>query len=173
MGVADLLLLPFLLFVRVSLLSFSLLQATTRRINVAYNTGFNQTAHDYAFLFGTILFQEAGGVTQWSGYFAGHLVLFGLSILYRIMWLISFPVQLFLSGMIFAIKFWWSLFGPSSRGRGFISILSVPRKGMTHTKLRANVDRHRIRLLRASLYVYSNYQVQGTTHTSANNLFLI
>ena len=32
---------------------------------------------------------------------------------------------------------------------------------MTHKKLRANVDRHHIRPLRASLYVHSNYQVQG------------
>ena len=32
---------------------------------------------------------------------------------------------------------------------------------MTHKKLRANVDRHHICPLRASLYVHSNYQVQG------------
>ena len=135
MGAADRLLPPFLLFFRVSLLLFSLLQATTRRINIAYDTVFNQTAHDSAFLSGSILFQEAGGVAQWSGYLAGHLILFGLHILYWITRLISFPAQLFFSGMIFAIKFYWSLFGPSSRGRGLILILSVPRKGMTHNKL--------------------------------------
>ena len=161
MGAADLLLLPFLLFFPVSLMLFSLLQVTTRRINIAYDTVFNQTAHDSAFLFGTILFQEAGGVAQWSGYLAGHLILIGLSILYWIRRLISFPAQLFFSGMIFTINFYWFLFGPSSRRRGLISILSVSRKGMTRKKLRANVDRHRIRPLRASLYVHSNYQVQG------------
>ena len=106
MGAADLLLLPFVLFVRVSLLLLSLLIATTRRINIDYDTVFNQIAHESAFLFWSCMFQEASGFAQRSGYLAGYLLLVGISILYWITRLISFPAQLIFSGMIFAIKFY-------------------------------------------------------------------
>ena len=82
MGAADLLILPFVVFVWVSLLLFSLLIATTHRINIVYDTIFNQTAHESALLFWSCMFQEASGVAQWSGYLAGHLLLIGIGILY-------------------------------------------------------------------------------------------
>ena len=135
MGTVNLLLLPFVLLFRVSLLIFSLLIIAPPRINTVYNIFFNQTTPKSALLFSSCLFREASRISRWAYYLTGHLIIFGINLLYWSMWLVCFPAHQFLSGMTFIFRFYWSLFGPSLQERIFRSILSVPQKGMGNRKL--------------------------------------
>ena len=76
--------------------------------------------------------------------------------------------QQFINGICFAVKFYWSLLGPSSRGRSLLSILTSPREGIRTKKLTETIRRAdnargyvKIRPLWGRLKVFSNYQVDG------------
>ena len=77
-------------------------------------------------------------------------------------------VQKFINGICFAVLLYWSLLGPSLRGRSLLSILTSPREVIRTKNLTENI-RHadnargyvKIRPLWGSLNVFSNYQVDG------------
>ena len=161
MAKVDLLIFPFILFFRVSCTLFYILLISIRCIGSAYDYLFYQYFHGkiLGIIFSLVL--EFFRVDQWTVYLASQLLLFIIYVFYRIIQTIAHLLQHFLFGINFVLIFYWSLFGPNSKGRRMISIVVSPHIGMSTKKFTCNVDCSKIRPLWTHFNDNSNYQVQG------------
>ena len=123
MGTVDLLLFPFVLFFWVS---FSLLSGILT-FNCHLDPIYNYLHTSYLRL---RFFKETLYSSQWLLYFVIQLILLGIHSFYMIILWAKNMVQQFINGIFFAVLFYWSFLGPSSRGRSLLSILTSPREGI-------------------------------------------
>ena len=161
MGTLDLLLFPFVLFFRVSFRLFSVILTSTCHIYLLYNYLHTSTLR-------LSFFKETIYSSQWLLCFVIQLILIGIHSFYMIICWATNMVQQFINGICFELLFYWSLLGPSSRGRSLLSIPISPRDGIHTKKLTENIFRAdnswgyvKIRPLWGRLNVFSNYQVDG------------
>ena len=161
MGLRDLLMLPFVLFFRLSLAILCLLSVPLSPLNLVCNQLVTDEPHVKFLALALWLLMELRNTFTWFRYVSGRRLLDLFYLVHLVVRLTALPLNAVFNGFIFIWCFYWSLFGTKSRGRSLFKVLCDPRAGMTNRKFTRNVDRSVIRPLSSRFYVYSNYQVQG------------